>query len=374
MDGRNSFGRRISLLNEASEVESSNLKQLKSGRPEDSRHLATSSLLAGRPLAFHTRHQSYASSPNSSPPTPELVRSDSSDSSNMNGTPSPTTPNAQYDFGSLVDSTKQGDALFAHNAFFSPQQPQQDPSNYPPIPQHAAQFTYPAPPSIAPQPALYQQPAPPQPPSDHDSHSRPPPSSTAASTKGGSKKNSYPCPLAKQYGCTDYFTTSGHAARHAKKHTGKKDAFCPECNKAFTRKDNMEQHRRTHQNGRTSTKASGETSAKRQKTSQSSKRSTTSEQQQQQPLPMQPAMSSLDPSLAHSPASSYGGYPDPAFAPNMTGQQTYPLDMLTTSPFANGPYQNMPNLYDPALGSVNGGSTGGLDALAIAAAKRDENF
>lgn len=65
-----------------------------------------------------------------------------------------------------------------------------------------------------------------------------------------SKKNSYPCPMAKQFGCTDFFTTSGHAARHAKKHTGKKDAFCPECNKAFTRKDNMEQHRRTHQNGR----------------------------------------------------------------------------------------------------------------------------
>ncbi|KAF2460825.1 hypothetical protein BDY21DRAFT_261597, partial [Lineolata rhizophorae] len=58
---------------------------------------------------------------------------------------------------------------------------------------------------------------------------------------------SYPCPLAKQFGCSDFFTTSGHAARHAKKHTGKKDAFCPECGKAFTRKDNMEQHRRTHQ-------------------------------------------------------------------------------------------------------------------------------
>ncbi|KAJ5020314.1 hypothetical protein J3E73DRAFT_398034 [Bipolaris maydis] len=51
------------------------------------------------------------------------------------------------------------------------------------------------------------------------------------------KKNSYPCQW-KQFGCNnDYFTTSGHAARHAKKHTGKKDAFCPECNKAFTRKD-----------------------------------------------------------------------------------------------------------------------------------------
>lgn len=65
-----------------------------------------------------------------------------------------------------------------------------------------------------------------------------------------SKKNTYPCPLAKEYNCHDYFTTSGHAARHSKKHTGKKDAICPQCNKAFTRKDNMEQHRRTHRDGR----------------------------------------------------------------------------------------------------------------------------
>jgi hypothetical protein len=71
------------------------------------------------------------------------------------------------------------------------------------------------------------------------------------------KKNQYPCPLSKQFNCADYFTTSGHAARHAKKHTGKKDAFCPECNKAFTRKDNMEQHRRTHQNGRGASRTSG---------------------------------------------------------------------------------------------------------------------
>ena len=74
--------------------------------------------------------------------------------------------------------------------------------------------------------------------------------STASNNKSQPKKNQYPCPMAKQFGCTDFFTTSGHAARHAKKHTGKKDAYCPECNKAFTRKDNMEQHRRTHQNGR----------------------------------------------------------------------------------------------------------------------------
>jgi len=85
---------------------------------------------------------------------------------------------------------------------------------------------------------------------------------TAAHAGPRSKKNSYPCPMAKQFGCSDYFTTSGHAARHAKKHTGKKDAFCPECNKAFTRKDNMEQHRRTHQSGRNAAKGGDERAKK----------------------------------------------------------------------------------------------------------------
>jgi hypothetical protein len=45
------------------------------------------------------------------------------------------------------------------------------------------------------------------------------------------------------------------------------------------------------------------------------------------------------------------------------------MDMLSGSPFTNGPYQTMPGPYDPALGSMTG-----LDTLAIAAAKRDENF
>jgi uncharacterized C2H2 Zn-finger protein len=48
------------------------------------------------------------------------------------------------------------------------------------------------------------------------------------------------------HGCSSTFTTSGHAARHGKKHTGEKSVLCPICNKAFTRKDNMKQHIRTH--------------------------------------------------------------------------------------------------------------------------------
>ena len=81
--------------------------------------------------------------------------------------------------------------------------------------------------------------------------------SSVTTPKSAQKKSSYPCPVAKQYNCLETFTTSGHAARHAKKHTGKKDAVCPECGKAFTRKDNMEQHRRTHANGRNAPSSNG---------------------------------------------------------------------------------------------------------------------
>ncbi|KAI9775626.1 MAG: hypothetical protein M1835_005748 [Candelina submexicana] len=63
------------------------------------------------------------------------------------------------------------------------------------------------------------------------------------------KNNKFPCPEWRN-GCTDLFTTSGHAARHGKKHSGEKNVLCPVCNKAFTRKDNMKQHQRTHENGR----------------------------------------------------------------------------------------------------------------------------
>lgn len=56
----------------------------------------------------------------------------------------------------------------------------------------------------------------------------------------------YICPMAHEFGCVQTFTTSGHASRHARGHMGKKYAFCPECDKSFTRKDNMEQHRLTH--------------------------------------------------------------------------------------------------------------------------------
>ena len=84
------------------------------------------------------------------------------------------------------------------------------------------------------------------------------PQDPQAALKSAPKKNKYPCPHAQRFNCVDTFTTSGHAARHGKKHTGEKNILCPDCSKAFTRKDNMKQHQRTHQSRRELGKTSKE--------------------------------------------------------------------------------------------------------------------
>ncbi|KAL8936231.1 MAG: hypothetical protein Q9216_005046 [Gyalolechia sp. 2 TL-2023] len=72
--------------------------------------------------------------------------------------------------------------------------------------------------------------------------------SPTSSTSPLPPKKKFPCPHASRFSCADTFTTSGHASRHGKKHTGEKSVICPTCKKAFTRKDNMKQHERTHKN------------------------------------------------------------------------------------------------------------------------------
>ncbi|KAK3110371.1 hypothetical protein LTR53_015406 [Teratosphaeriaceae sp. CCFEE 6253] len=227
MDGRNSSGRTISLLNS----DQAGAYLHKTQRPAISTQSQSSST-------------SRTSTPSPSPQTPYppgLVRSDSSDSTGFRS-PSFEQPLRQQYYIRHQSYRKMDD---------------QNASMYPPLPDAASAMAsaYPMPAPIQMQQhlpqALQQQiiyrPASTSPISEPSHMST---VSSAAQNKAQQKKNQYPCPLAKQVGCNDYFTTSGHAARHAKKHTGKKDAFCPECNKAFTRKDNMEQHRRTHQNGR----------------------------------------------------------------------------------------------------------------------------
>lgn len=259
-------------------------------------------------------------------------------------TPSPLTPD--FDFaGGLPSAMSMDSPTFSHNGFFTQQK--EPASAYPPVPQSSGPLPYQH--TSAMQQQMYQ--APPQQRQLEDAAAQQPQSSQRP------KKNSYPCPMAKQFNCNDYFTTSGHAARHAKKHTGKKDAYCPECNKAFTRKDNMEQHRRTHQTGRGATKA-GERDVKKAKPAKRPRPSPL----QSNMMELSPLASSLDPALPISPAGSF--QLAPAVQPS--------------DPFADFAHTQRSPYGDPAAYAINaysnGSSYGGLDALAIAASGEKRKF
>lgn len=231
--------------------------------------------------------------------------------------------------------------VFSHAAFF-PQQKDLS-SAYPPVPQSSGPLPYHTAPVS--QNAYF------QPQHALDEHVAPP----AAASGARPKKNSYPCPMAKQFGCNDYFTTSGHAARHAKKHTGKKDAYCPECNKAFTRKDNMEQHRRTHQSGRNAVKG-GEREVKKAK--QQAKRPRPSPVQSG--IPSLSSLSMVDPSLPISPAGSF-------MAPAVQPADQF-LEYSPRSTYPDPTPYSLTHSYNP------GSTYGGLDALAIAASGEKRKF
>ncbi|KAF1930981.1 uncharacterized protein M421DRAFT_418469 [Didymella exigua CBS 183.55] len=339
MDGKNSSGRRVSLLNDGPEAPT--LVRLPSITP-----------------SLRSRTSSYTSSPIGSPPTPRLIRSDSSDSATMN-TPSPITP----DFAPF-DSMSQGmpspgfpqDHYFAmqsavmrqHNMHMNAM-PHSDMksdtfTNY--APHIVNQVAYQAQPQVFYSPQMSEQ---------HISAPAPAPASVRP------KKNSYPCPMAKQFGCSDYFTTSGHAARHAKKHTGKKDAFCPECNKAFTRKDNMEQHRRTHQSGR-SAKCS-DNGVKKAKPAAKRPRASPMQSSEQAQL------HSVDPVLHITPHPT--GFIAPAVPSaedaGQYAQYSPTQEQRSTHAYPDPTQYSMNHLY-------NTGTSSGLDALAIAASSEKRKF
>lgn len=243
MDGKNSTGRKVSLLN-------------------DDDCVATAAIGRLPPLSIinhhhHNNHYEYSrspscasSTPSLSPQTPQLVRSESSDSRGLPS--SPLTPQFPS-FDNFHHPKFASQPLYLlRPSSFTKMDDHNAPSMYPPVPDASGVMPYPMPPATTTThpPASFR--------NSHSpvSESSCMPNPSASATKAAPKKNQYPCPLAKAFNCSDFFTTSGHAARHAKKHTGKKDAFCPECNKAFTRKDNMEQHRRTHQNMRGPSKPS----------------------------------------------------------------------------------------------------------------------
>jgi hypothetical protein len=207
------------------------------------------------PSLQHFQYYSSEDSPALSPLTPPLLRLDSTSSNSTMDPPSPTTPIYPYDSRVVVphDTLLRNDSYSMSPTLYTDEPSQYGystakPSNletgdlqsYPPLP---------SPSEIPPSPSTRV--SAPQPQSHPQSQSQPPQLSV--------KKNKYPCPYAQSHSCPATFTTSGHAARHGKKHTGEKGILCPVCGKAFTRKDNMKQHERTHRGSTTSEDATATT-------------------------------------------------------------------------------------------------------------------
>ncbi|MCJ1420256.1 hypothetical protein MMC32_006613 [Xylographa parallela] len=261
MEVLNASGRKVSLLNDdrpayvpESRSRSNNHSRKSSSSTQLSRDDSDSS------------HLSSLASPTHSPRTaPHLARVNSSSSQGTLHTPSPMTPT--YPFDPLDQHKNNAPSNVysnypANGPYYAPPRPHDvsqlpyysnipirsellmdDP--YPSLgPPLQTQFAYATPDlatPISPQSNL-------QTPVAATSSTAP---AASTPTNGISKvgKKKYLCPHATRYNCTDTFTTSGHAARHGKKHTGEKNILCPTCNKAFTRKDNMKQHERTHKIG-----------------------------------------------------------------------------------------------------------------------------
>jgi hypothetical protein len=278
-------------------IRSSHSDERPSFTSESRRSSASSSLSPPareeRPRPSLVRYQKYGreSSIASADSPPELSRHSSASSkdssSSMDSSPSPATPAYNFLDNNLLyhDPLVRQDIVGGYlpspttvtpfleqqlmisngitDPFMNKQMPPIIPNQYPIIPtplQPNLQQSLPIPAPIAP---IASAPVPPPVASVTTSAqaSTSPASSTAAPA---TKKNKYPCPFAQSHNCLATFTTSGHAARHGKKHTGEKGVHCPICNKAFTRKDNMKQHERTHK-GQNASGTTGEESTRRSK-------------------------------------------------------------------------------------------------------------
>ncbi|EXJ77745.1 hypothetical protein A1O3_09974 [Capronia epimyces CBS 606.96] len=172
--------------------------------------------------------------------------------------------------------------------------------------------------------------------------------SPSATSPGSVKKNKYPCPYAQSHNCQASFTTSGHAARHGKKHTGEKGVHCPICNKAFTRKDNMKQHERTHKNlatgGSNGNDLAGRSKAAITKEAQKTKQVRTTE--------TMASNASRRSSMIHSPLSEVTSLAPTAIETPLNLEET---NFYSQSPQMLMPIQNMqdgvsPNTIYPPMG------------------------
>ena len=367
MDVHNSRGRIISILND-------NDCPSFAVRPKQT--ISSSTLLRTsespkqeRPSLHRNGHFQRLSSI-SSQSTPPLLRfnsnSSNSSSNSMDSSPSPITPVYNFHDSNLVtpyDNLLRQDVNYLPSPTsitpFMEQQMMLTPSMSQQIMQYPSSKTSmpPLPPSSYPLlPATSEVQQMPTPASSSISNNSNPSmnmntttSPTATSTNSPpnttGKKNKYPCPYATSHNCMATFTTSGHAARHGKKHTGEKGVHCPICNKAFTRKDNMKQHERTHK-GSVSGSNSDQSEARKSKaaaTKDALKTKTATESKQ-------PSNGVRRSSLIHSPLGEVASLP-PNVIDTPLSALTEPIMyadgstqlMLSADHMSNG----MTNLYPP---------------------------
>lgn len=225
MDGKDASGRMVSLLNY-------------NPRPK----------LPYPRLSDHSRALSYSTQTSRddsySPRTPQLVRSDTASSQSIMDIPSPTTPTYPFEPLEQPNTIDPYNGCYPTSAYLVPR-----PGDYDEQPYYQLSTGHDRPVEDG-----YEEVRPHSRHTSLTSPSNPIAPTAPQATSKLTTKNKYPCPHASRFNCADTFTTSGHATRHGKKHTGEKNIICPNCDKAFTRKDNMKQHQRTHQGRRDSGK------------------------------------------------------------------------------------------------------------------------
>lgn len=394
MYGEDSSGRKVSLLNDES------LKNSSRPRLLNYSHRTRSSISSSMSRDDYTSSSSSISvSPGISPATPQLAHIDSLSTFETHSTPSPMTPNYHFD---PLEHTKSSAPYYEYHrsqpGLNYPAMPLQQDASVQPyyhLPTHRMNdldmdHTYSAS-RAALQPLQtrmpYSNPDPPISLSPPNSLSTslatpvlpPSASSTPAQTTptNGSAvkpiKKKYPCPHAARYACHDTFTTSGHAARHGKKHTGEKNILCPTCHKAFTRKDNMKQHERTHKSSRLEA-SSPTTSQKRISPSNSNSRRRgipPRSRSASQPLSDPSGMDLDSKHMKHDYHSTHqSNHSQRTTRPGMARSELSEIIHNTTEPGAGRPG------YPVRMGSMSGrseedgeGESPGLDALATAASE-----
>ena len=394
MDVRNSTGRVFSILND-NDSPSFVFRHNRQPSPPPSQTAKLQPALQARQErpsylrgAQYTKRQSSFSSVGSAA-SPPLFRHDSSSSKCSNGSmdssPSPITPAYNYNdpaflpYGDLIrqdflpspssitpfmeQQLMIAPSIPDHISQFSAKTmgglPSVAPSQYPLLPvasleqqQQAQQPQQQA--QLQPQQSQILTPAPSLQSASNSTPASTKPSPTDASNGSNTKKNKYPCPYAASHNCSATFTTSGHAARHGKKHTGEKGVHCPICNKAFTRKDNMKQHERTH-------KGSGSGSTSDEQPARKSKAAITKEAQQTKPMQSESQSNDLTrtASLVHSPLSEVT-----SLAPSIMDtpialeepvlyQVPVPQNMISAEPSVSASMSLYPPLSDDTILNAN---------------------